>query len=240
MTQQEYEQKKHECWEHIKFALPAPNTYRKIFDIIFDRAYTLSKQTKTILQEEIEKAWQDYAKEIGLPESLNYASKSMIEIAIKQAFRTGATLNGKQEKDAENTPISERLAPEEKSQLEGIYYYLKRAADKQENESVSVAVLFEVMERLEDIFGIDLLTNGHGKLAPKDADPVIQGWAARDEDGALCIYEYKPKRVYDTWAHENVWIGEILLSNVHTKPFFNLIWEDEPQEVEITIKRKKK
>ena len=58
-------------------------------------------------------------------------------------------------------------------------------------------------------------------------------------NGALCIYEYKPKRVYDTWAHENVWIGEILLRNVHTKPFFNLTWEDEPQEVEITIKRKK-
>lgn len=60
---------------------------------------------KTITQEEIEKAWQDYAKEIGLPESLNYATKSMIEIAIKQAFKAGAKINGKQENDAEDTVI---------------------------------------------------------------------------------------------------------------------------------------
>lgn len=184
---------------------------------------------------------QEYEhKKVDCWNELFAANPTRCDIDAFDAIFDRAYALGKQEKDAENTPISERLAPEEKSQLEGIYYYLKRAADKQENESVSVAVLFEVMERLEDIFSIDLLTNGHGKLAPNDADTVIQGWVARDEDGALCIYEYKPKRVYDTWAHENVWIGEILLSNVHTKPFFNLTWESDPQEVEITIKRKKK
>lgn len=52
----------------------------------------------------IEKAWQDYAKEIGLPESLNYASKSIVEIAIKQAFKAGANFAlGKQEKEAEKS-----------------------------------------------------------------------------------------------------------------------------------------
>lgn len=176
MTQQEYEQKKHECWEHIKFALRAPNTYRKIFGIIFDRAYTLCKQTETILQEEIEKAWQDYAKEIGLPESLNYASKSMIEIAIKQAFRAGATLNGKQE---------------------------------------------------------------------KDADTVIQGWVCRDKkDNALNLHAEKPYRTYSCYNTDDKpdwWESDCAsFLPLDNSLFPDLTWEDEPQEVEITIKRKKK
>lgn len=53
----------------------------------------LSKQEKVIAQEEIEKAWQDYAEEIGLPDSLNYATRPMIEIAIKQAFKSGANFS---------------------------------------------------------------------------------------------------------------------------------------------------
>lgn len=43
MTQQEYEKQKRECWEKVKFAFRAPNTYRKTFDFIFDRAYALGK-----------------------------------------------------------------------------------------------------------------------------------------------------------------------------------------------------
>lgn len=172
MTQQEYEQKKAECWEHIKFALPVPNTYRKIFGIIFDRAYTLCKQTETILQEEIEKVWQDYAKEIGLPESLNYDTKSMIEIAIKQAFRAGATLNGKQE---------------------------------------------------------------------KDADTVIQGWVCRDENGRLCLYQNEPKREAYDFQPRGYWTDKTdQYIDFPPNLFPDLTWEDEPQEVEITIKRKKK
>lgn len=44
MTDKEYQDKKRECWENIKFALRAPNTDRKTFDFIFDRAYALGKQ----------------------------------------------------------------------------------------------------------------------------------------------------------------------------------------------------
>ena len=190
MTQQEYEQKKCECWEEFKReeqCLPASR--HDVFCAAFDRAYALCKQ----------------------------------------------------EKDAENTPISERLYEEEKSRLEGIYYYLKRAADKQENESVSVAVLFEVMERLEDIFGIDLLTNGHGKRAPKDADTVIQGWVCRDEDNTLTLFygSNKPSKEDgdDYWSAVYGNALEYLNQNL----FPDVKWEDaEPTKVEITIKRKKK
>lgn len=102
MTAKEYEQKKHECW--IDLALDAANMnkvtveeYKRIFNGVFDKAYALGKEKDTITQEEIERAWQDYAKEIGLPDSLNYATKPMIEIAIKQSFKAGAKIIGKQE-----------------------------------------------------------------------------------------------------------------------------------------------
>lgn len=46
MDNQEYEQKKRECWEKVKFALHSPNTDRQVFNFIFDRAYALGKQEK--------------------------------------------------------------------------------------------------------------------------------------------------------------------------------------------------
>lgn len=193
MTQQDYEQKKCECWEEFKREVQClPVSRHDVFCAAFDRAYTLCKQ----------------------------------------------------EKDAENTPISERLAPEEKSQLEGIYYYLKRAADKQENESVSVAVLFEVMERLEDIFSIDLLTNGHGKLAPNDADTVIQGWVAINEAYNECyLHTNKPtpevRPIADTGDYESHWGSEGQTYLLDADLFPDMDSDSDPQEVEITIKRKK-
>ena len=48
MTDKEYQDKKRECWENIKFALRAPNTDRKTFDFIFDRAYALGKQDASV------------------------------------------------------------------------------------------------------------------------------------------------------------------------------------------------
>lgn len=143
---------------------------------------------------------------------------------------------GKQEKDAEETPISERLYEEEKSQLEGLYYYLKRKADEQENDYVSVAILFEAMERLENMFGIDLLTNGHGKPAPKDADTVIQGWVFVDEttfDRHLCIRKVTQGDYEAVWdsGHPEFCLGEEL--------FPDMVPNKLPEPVEIIIKRKK-
>lgn len=44
MTSEEYNNKKRECWEKVKFAFSAPNTDRKTFGFIFDRAYSLGRQ----------------------------------------------------------------------------------------------------------------------------------------------------------------------------------------------------
>lgn len=65
-------------------------------------------------------------------------------------------------------------------------------------------------------------------------DTVIQGWAARDEDGNLFMYSTKPERF------EAAWIGEFANFSLRNYLFPDLTWDDDPQEVEITIKRKKK
>ena len=66
MTQQEYKQKKRECWENFKFDRRPLNTDKKIFDFIFDRAYTLGKQEKDAEGEEMltvsrKKVQEEYA-----------------------------------------------------------------------------------------------------------------------------------------------------------------------------------
>lgn len=104
MTQQEYEQKeqkKLECYRELKEQDSSGLLSIATFEFIFDRAYALGREEDAITQEEIEKAWQDYVQEIGLPDSLNYATSPMIEIAIKQAFKAGTKVIGKQEKDAD-------------------------------------------------------------------------------------------------------------------------------------------
>lgn len=66
-------------------------------------------------------------------------------------------------------------------------------------------------------------------------DTVIQGWASRDKDGALIIWESKPQRndiTNDEWGMTD---GIMLLPS---KLFPDLTWSDEPQEVEIILKRK--
>ena len=184
--------------------------------------------------------WEEY-KEENLDGEVQWQPVSRYDVFCAAFDRAYAL--GKQEKDAEETPISERLYEEEKGQLEGIYYYLKRAADKQENDSVSVAILFEVMERLEDMFGIDLLTNGHVKPTPKDADTVIQGWVCRDKywqkdifPSDLFLAMEKPQR-NEEWK---AWTDMGANIPLNTELFPDLTWSDEPQECEIIIKRKKK
>lgn len=159
MTYQEYEQKKRECWEEyvskhgMKNAIP-----EEPFSFTFDRAYALGKKTETITQEDVEKAWQDYAKEIGLPESLSYATKPMIEIAIKQAFKAGAKILGKQEKDAD-TLLWSRLTEDEKREMQCRYHtnecvlrdHKKRTGDKAQSKAVAR------MKLLENLFGKDNL-----------------------------------------------------------------------------------
>lgn len=71
----------------------------------------------------------------------------------------------------------------------------------------------------------------------KDADTVIQGWVARDKDGALQLWESKPQRNNITWDEWGMAKGLMLLPD---ELFPDLTWESDPEPVEIIIKRKKK
>lgn len=67
--------------------------------------------------------------------------------------------------------------------------------------------------------------------------PKIKGWIARDKTYDLHFFSKKPKRnIADSRFNlDNVWIGKnwlVLDCDLYPK----LTWEDEPIEVEITIK----
>lgn len=194
--------------------------------------------TQAEYEQKKRECWEEYFKHVVCSTD---NPKGWFERAFDRAYALG-----KQEKDAEETPISERLYEEEKSQLEWLYYYLNRAADKQENESVSVAILFEVMERLEDMFGIDLLTNGHGKLILKDAEEtVISGWVAIDEAFNQCfLHTEKPiqkaQPIADTGDYDTVWDSNGKTYLIDAGLFPDMDSDSEPEQVEIIIKRKKK
>ena len=73
----------------------------------------------------------------------------------------------------------------------------------------------------------------------------IKGWIARegnfkgymfDYTNQLIIFEEKPKRL----ENDGCWDGRFILSQINESffpEFKNLKWEDEPVEVELTIKR---
>lgn len=66
----------------------------------------------------------------------------------------------------------------------------------------------------------------------KDAGTVIQGWVARDKGRFLGLYSWNPKRGNFAWR------GSCMALPINTLP--DLIWDSEPEPVEIIIKRKKK
>lgn len=69
----------------------------------------------------------------------------------------------------------------------------------------------------------------------KDADTVIQGWVARDNNGKLYIYSDKPER-YNKGLR---WVMGCAFLPLSSGLFPDLTWESDPIEVELTIKRKK-
>lgn len=72
---------------------------------------------------------------------------------------------------------------------------------------------------------------------PQDAEEtVIRGWVARDEDGHLFMYCTKPERDESL----QVWMGRYADFDLRNALFPDLTWDDDPIEVELIIRRKKK
>lgn len=119
MTQNEYEQKKRECWRiyagafDIKDEIP-----NEAFNWVFDRAYALGKETGTITQEDVEKAAGEYVyerqkirhyakrDEDATMRDFDKTIKAWDAYDMEQAFKSGANLFlGKQEKDADTVTV---------------------------------------------------------------------------------------------------------------------------------------
>lgn len=78
-----------------------------------------------------------------------------------------------------------------------------------------------VYEASELLFNLDYYT-------------VIQGWVARDWNGALFIYTHKPSRI----PPQTIWHGELAIeAELSTDLFPGLTWESDPIKVRISIIR---
>lgn len=82
----------------------------------------------------------------------------------------------------------------------------------------------EVQQRLKEAF------------TPPHPEASISGWVARDRTGALSLYQSYPER-QENLGYWRDGLGEFDLSETD---FPSLTWQDEPIEVEITIKPKKR
>ena len=76
-------------------------------------------------------------------------------------------------------------------------------------------------------------------------DTVIQGWVAIDEAYAQCfLHTEKPiqkaQPIADTGDYDTVWDSNGKTYLLDAGLFPDLAWDDDPQEVEIILKRKKK
>lgn len=214
MTQTEYENKKRECYEQYECPRHSINPAKDAFNYAFDRAYALDREKETITQEEIEKAAEKYADELRVTDAVPGALIPMLYDMVKSAYLCGAQdFLSKQEKDTESKSM----------RLSGV----KSKIDKWINSHTEKEV-YDLLKR-------------YGAI--EDADTVIQGWVCRDKywqkdifPSDLFLAMEKPVRnnEWKTWTDMGAYIP------LNTGLFPDITWSDEPQEVEIQIKRKKK
>lgn len=67
-----------------------------------------------------------------------------------------------------------------------------------------------------------------------ESEAKLTGWVARDKDEKIWVYETCPEK-YSDWQQ---WVGNDGSMRLDQKSFPDLKWEDEPVEVEITIRKK--
>lgn len=66
----------------------------------------------------------------------------------------------------------------------------------------------------------------------KKPEVKLTGWVARDKNGEIYVYGDYPEKD----SERPIWIGSNSI-NLYQESFPNLKWEDEPMEVEITIRK---
>ncbi len=104
MNNQDYKQKKRECWEEFIGNDGFPTeTMRQCFNYAFNRAYTLGKQFGNSEQVDVEKAAKRFADEIRIPASSPGVLVPFINGLAHDAYLQGAQdCLGKQESKQES------------------------------------------------------------------------------------------------------------------------------------------
>lgn len=94
MTQQEYEQKKRECWEEAVLHGALEVDKDLLFDHAFKCGYALGKEKEAVTQEDVEDAAKDYAYDID--------GSDWERQRVRDGFVDGVNFAlGKQERDAD-------------------------------------------------------------------------------------------------------------------------------------------
>lgn len=75
-----------------------------------------------------------------------------------------------------------------------------------------------------------------GKQEKDAEDTVIKGWVARDKEGYLVLHYKEPHRTLGNTK----WYSAQSQKSLPRDSFPDLTWDDDPLEVELIIKRKKK
>lgn len=123
---------------------------------------------------------------------------------------------------------------------------IEEAAEKHADElRVSSTIPGALVPMLHDIAKSSYLQGAQdfrGKQETKqeikqetDSDTVIQGWVARDESGSLNVFDEEPTRDEEL----EMWSDGLDHFGLPYSSFPDLTWSDEPEQVEIIIKRKK-
>lgn len=162
MTQQEYEQKKRECWEEfndiVRFQTHPSDPMNAFFQA-FDRAYSLGKQTETITQEDIEKAAVEFAERTMEDVYSEEWDSEYVQGLIETAWHDGINFAlGKQEKDRKGKPLDTYLTDEDKENMRAEYKAMAEAYESPRNNGEKEYAK-GYMEALEWLFGIRFLTN---------------------------------------------------------------------------------
>lgn len=125
----------------------------------------------------------------------------------------------------------------EKAALEYIFNRQKARHNAKRDEEASLSDFdntlkawdaFDMAQAYEDGANYAL-----GKQEKDAEETVIQGWVARDKGRFLGLYPWQPKRGDAAWL-----CGSCMVLPINTFP--DLTWDDDPIEVELIIKRKKK
>jgi len=79
-----------------------------------------------------------------------------------------------------------------------------------------------------------LRREGYIKCAEEyESLPTIHGWVARDKDGSVHAFRYKPVRGFE----REIWVGAGLSMDLPKDSFLSARWESEPVEVKMLIQK---